>query len=54
MRDYATCAYAMNVWCRDDRYVLICRNTGEEPQLYRPEERSAADGERCLGQAAEW
>jgi arylsulfatase A-like enzyme len=34
VRDYATCAYAMNVWCRDDRYVLICRNTGEEPQLY--------------------
>ena len=34
VRDYATCAYAMNVWCRDDEYVLICRNTGEEPQLY--------------------
>jgi arylsulfatase A-like enzyme len=34
VRDHATCAYAMNVWCRDDRYVLICRNTGEEPQLY--------------------
>jgi arylsulfatase A-like enzyme len=34
VREYATCAYAMNVWCRDDEYVLICRNTGEEPQLF--------------------
>ena len=34
LRDHATCAYAMNVWCRDDEYALICRNTGEEPQLY--------------------
>lgn len=34
VRDHATCAFAMNVWCRDDEYVLICRNTGEEPQLY--------------------
>ena len=34
VRDYVTCAYAMNVWCRDDDYVLICRNSGEEPQLF--------------------
>jgi hypothetical protein len=24
----------MNVWCRDSEFVLICRNTGEEPQLF--------------------
>jgi arylsulfatase A-like enzyme len=34
VRDHATCAYAMNVWCRDSDFVLICRNTGEEPQLF--------------------
>ncbi len=34
VRDYATCAYAMNLWCRDGEFVLICRTTGEEPQLY--------------------
>jgi len=34
VRDYATCGYVLNVWCRDDDYVLICRTTGEEPQLF--------------------
>lgn len=34
VRDYATCGFAMNVWCRADEYVLICRTNGEEPQLF--------------------
>ncbi|MFC1999491.1 sulfatase [Chloroflexota bacterium] len=34
VRDYATCGHVLNVWCRDDDYVLICRTTGEEPQLF--------------------
>jgi arylsulfatase A-like enzyme len=34
VRDYATCGYCLHVWCRDDEYVLICRNTGDEPQLF--------------------
>jgi len=34
VRDYATCGMVLNVWCRDDDYVLICRTTGEEPQLF--------------------
>jgi len=34
VRDYMTCGYFYWVWCRDDEYVLICRNTGEEPQLF--------------------
>jgi len=34
VRDYATCGFCLSVWCRDDDYVLICRNTGDEPQLF--------------------
>ncbi len=34
VRDYATCGYSLNVWCRDDRYALICRITGAEAQLF--------------------
>lgn len=34
LRDHVTCGYAMNVWCRDNEYALICRSTGEEPQLF--------------------
>ena len=34
VRDYATCGMALNVWCRTDYHVLICRTTGHEPQLF--------------------
>ena len=34
VRDYATCGMVLNVWCRADDYVLICRTTGDEPQLF--------------------
>ena len=34
LRDYATCGFAMNVWCHAEEYVLICRTSGEEPQLF--------------------
>ena len=34
VREYATCGYVLNVWARDDEHVLICRTTGEEPQLF--------------------
>lgn len=34
VRDYATCGYILNAWCRAHDHVLICRTTGEEPQLF--------------------
>ncbi|MFC1999487.1 sulfatase [Chloroflexota bacterium] len=34
VRDYATCGMMLNVWCRTDDHVLICRTTGDEPQLF--------------------
>ncbi|MBL7120125.1 MAG: sulfatase [Dehalococcoidia bacterium] len=34
VRDYATCGYVLNVWARDDEYVFISLNDGEEPQLF--------------------
>ena len=34
VREYATCGYGLHVWCRNDDYVLICRTTGEQPQLF--------------------
>ena len=34
VRDYATCGFSLYLWCRDDEYVLICRTTGDEAQLF--------------------
>ncbi|MBM3132558.1 MAG: hypothetical protein FJZ95_05935 [Chloroflexi bacterium] len=34
VRDYATCGFLLHVWSYDGEYCLICRNTGEQPQVY--------------------
>ena len=34
VRDCATCGFLLHVWVHDGDYVLISRNTGDQPQLY--------------------